>query len=122
HAAARDVALWRASIRSAHLRRRGDFARAYRFTRLLAASLARGAGEPSCRAPRRLMITDLKCAFRMLAKAPGFAVVAIITLSLGIGANTTIFSAIDALLLRPLPLYKADRVVRGYAMREGFDP
>src|SRR3954451_15236431 len=48
------------------------------------------------------MMADLKFAFRMLAKAPGFAATAIVTLAIGIGANTAIFSVINALLLKPI--------------------
>ena len=60
------------------------------------------------------MITDLKYAFRMLAKSPAFTAVAVITLALGIGANTAIFSVVQGTLLRPLPFPNADRLVRIY--------
>jgi putative ABC transport system permease protein len=57
------------------------------------------------------MITDLKYALRMLIKAPVFAVIAILTLALGIGANSAIFSVIDTVLLRPLPFKNPDEIV-----------
>jgi len=65
---------------------------------------------------------DLRYGVRMLLKQPGFTLIAIGTLALSIGANTAIFSAINALLLRPLPVEDIDRVVSSYALREGFDP
>jgi putative ABC transport system permease protein len=63
----------------------------------------------------RYLMNDLRHAFRQLIKSPGFTLVAVITLALGIGANSAIFSGIDAVLLRSLPFPNPDRLAMVWA-------
>jgi putative ABC transport system permease protein len=59
-------------------------------------------------------MTDLRYALRTLTRAPGFVIIAILTLALGIGANTAIFSVVNGVLLRPLPFSEPERILRLY--------
>ena len=65
-------------------------------------------------------MNNLGSAFRQFRTAPGFSAVALITLALGIGANTAIFSVINGVLLRPFPFEESERLIRLYERSANF--
>jgi putative ABC transport system permease protein len=69
--------------------------------------------------PMETLLQDIRYATRTLLRRPGFAVVASLTLALGIGATTAIYSVVNAVLVQPLPWPNADRLVTMTGMREG---
>src|SRR5438552_1605075 len=114
--------------RSSELRRRLRSLTDYRFAGVLFARPHRHSARSSGSAALRVELTmqtlwnDLRYGARILLKRPLLSAIAIIALALSIGANTAIFSAINTLLLRPLPVKDIGRLVFSIALREGFDP
>jgi predicted permease len=68
------------------------------------------------------LLKDLRYGIRMLAKTPAFTAIAILSLALGIGANTTVFSLMDAVMLRSLPIQNPEQVVDIATVVEGGEP
>src|ERR1700760_2597783 len=70
-----------------------------------------GLPKPGQRAMMEFLLKDVRYGYRTLLNNPGFAAIAVLSLALGIGANTAIFSFIDTVLLRSLPVREPDKLV-----------
>jgi predicted permease len=68
-----------------------------------------------------ILMQDIRFALRLIGRSPGFAVVSVLTIGLGIGANTAIFSIVNGILLEPLPYAEPDRLVRLYLVNPAQD-
>src|SRR5262245_25287421 len=70
--------------------------------------------------PMETLLQDVRYAFRTIGRTPGFAVVAVLSLALGVGANTTIFTLLNAALLAPLPVERPSELVAVFTSEQGI--